>query len=440
MIALIVLLLVVTSNYVDRSLLGILQEPLKQELKFSDWQLGLISGPAFAIFYALSGLPSARWAEGRNRATVLAFLLACWSAMTAMCGAAQSFLHLALSSAGVGLGEGGCIPISHALISEHFAARQRGMAMAVLSCASPLGGIIAAVGGAAIADAWGWRMAFVVLGVPGLVLALVVRLLITDPRAAELRAAAAARPRFREDLAWLFRNRTFVLLAVANAVNSIANSGVMMFTASYFLRQYNLGLKEVGLIYAAGIGIAGLAGTLASGVLADRFAGRNGRSYALVPAVGAGMAAILFLGAFTQEVWWISVILLIGANFATDLKTPSLAAVQSLAPRRMRATAAAVLFMGITFCGAGLGPPIAGLISDLVAGQTFGSFGDFGQLCPGGVAAAPGAVDDQCRAASAAGVRVGLIAAASLYFVSTLLFYLSSRGMRLNLNDDDNAE
>lgn len=310
------------------------------------------------------------------------------------------------------------------------------MAMAVLSCASPLGGIIAAVAGAAIAEAWGWRAAFLLLGLPGIALAFFVRTIITDPRAAE-RDQERETPNFRRDIGWLLGHRAFIFLVLANAVNSVANSGILMFTASYFLRQYELTLKEVGFIYAGAVGLAGLAGTLISGVLADRFAGKNGRSYALIPALGAGLAATFFLLAFTREVWWVAVILLVAANLVTDFKTPSLAAVQSLAPRRIRATAAAVLFLGVTFIGAGLGPPLAGLVSDVMAGQAFAA-GDFAQLCPGGIAAsgADAGTAEQCRAASAAGVRGGLTVAACLYFVAMGLFYLASRSLKLELNDD----
>ena len=427
----------VTSNYIDRSLLGILQEPVKHELKLTDWQLGLVGGPSFAIFYALAGIPSARWAERANRAIVLPIILSVWSAASAVCGMAQNFAMLALARAGVGLGEGGCIPISHSLVSEYFSPRQRGMAIAILGSGPAIGGFIAATVGSFIAQTWSWRLAFLAVGLPGLLLAIFVRLTLKDPRPPRT-AELPARSTFLADLSWLGRNRAFVMIAAANAMLSVGNSGVMMFTASYFLRVYDLTLVQVGAIYASGIGIAGLFGSLLSGVLADKFAGKRGRSYVLVPAIGAAAACILFSLAFTRDVWWAAVMFILPANLLLDFKTPSLAAVQSISPPHMRATSTAVMFLGITFCGTGLGGPIAGAVSDFAAsGLLPDSWGHLAQACPGGRAPA-GAADivvTTCQAASAAGVKAAVLAASGIFGLGSLLFFLASRSIDLKLEE-----
>jgi len=425
---LVTLLLVITSNYVDRSLLGIIQEPVKHDLKLTDWQLGLVGGPSFAIFYALAGIPSARWAERANRAHVLPIILSIWSTMTAFCGAAQNFAMLALARAGVGLGEGGCIPICHSLVSEYFGPKQRGMALSILASASAIGGFIAASAGSVIAQTWSWRVACFAVGAPGLLLALVVRFTIRDPRSESGRAEP---PRnLLADLRVLRRSRSFLLILAANAFSSCGNSGVLLFTSSYFLRTYHLTLVQVGAIYATGIGVAGLAGSLLSGFLADRFAGPRGRSYVFVPAIGTGLACILFATAFTRPEWTVAVACLIPAYMMQDMKAPSLAAVQTISPPHMRATSAAVLYLAITFAGTGLGGPIAGAVSDFVASHMLpAAWGHLAQVCPGGRAAAGASavVVGACQHASAAGVRAGLLASAGFTACASLLFFVASK-------------
>jgi predicted MFS family arabinose efflux permease len=426
---LLILLLVITCNYVDRSLLGILQEPVKQSLKLTDWQVGLVGGPSFAIFYALAGLPSARWAERADRGKVLPIILTVWSSMTAVCGAALNFTMLALARAGVGLGEGGCIPISHSLVSEYFSTKQRGVAISILSSASSIGGFVAATLGSVIAQRFGWRAAFVAVGLPGVLLALTVRLTIKDPRVGA-QAAKATAGTFRSDAGWLLKNPTFVLIFAANAINSIGNSALLLFTSAFFLRTYHMSLVQAGAIYATGQGVIGFMGALGSGVLADRFAGARGRSYVLIPALAAAASGILFITAFTRDTWWVAVAFLLPAYGFLEMKAPSLAAVQSISPPHMRATSAAMLFLGITTCGSGLGGPIVGAISDAVASSMLPSgWGGLAHACPGG-RAPPGAAEavaHGCQMASAAGVRAGLLGAAALFGLSAVLFFLASR-------------
>jgi MFS family permease len=264
-----------------------------------------------------------------------------------------------------------------------------------------------------------------------------VRFTIRDPRTDA--GGTRAPSNLLADLAVLRRNRSFLLILAANACSAIGNSGVLLFTSSYFLRTYHLTLVQVGAIYATGIGIAGLAGSLLSGFLADRFAGERGRSYALVPAIGTGLACVLFVSAFTRPEWTMAVACLIPAYMMQDMKAPSLAAVQTISPPHMRATSAAVLYLAITFGGTGLGGPIAGAVSDFVASQSLPAlWGHLSQVCPGGRAAAGAgaAVVDACQQASAAGVRAGLLASAGFTACASLLFFMTARVIDLRTTAD----
>jgi MFS transporter, Spinster family, sphingosine-1-phosphate transporter len=413
-------------NYVDRQILPVLQELVKADLALSDGQLGLITGPAFAIFYSLAGLPIARIAERVNRARLLGGAVALWSGMTALCGAATSLPMLVAARFGVGLGEGGCVPTSHSLLSDTFPTRQRGMAMAVLSTAQPAAGVLTPLVGGFVAHLYGWRAAFVTLGVLGLLLALAIFVTLRDPRRTAAATPDAEPQRFGTDLRWLLRSRAFVWLFVAGGFMGIGGAGVTVFLVSFIMRVHELTLVQASSILAAN-GLMGLIGTFIGGYFADRYAGARGRSYPLVCAVGALLSAALYLLSFAQSSWTLAAALLLAAGIATDLKNgPNYAAVQNLVPSRMRATAAAVFMLAATLIGSGVGPPLAGVLSDHFAQAAFGS-GDFAALCRGSGGLAESA---RCRLASAQGLETALRIVACSYFGAAFAFYMCSRSFR----------
>lgn len=427
------LILLNLSNYLDRTIIGILQQPMKDELRLEDWQLGIISGPAFALFYSLAGLPIARLAETFNRVRLLAIALAIWSSMTALCGAAGNFIHLVLARIGVGAAEGACTPCSHSLIADIFPPRQRGIAMSFLTTSIPIAQLLAPIIGGVVAMQWGWRAAFAVVGLPGVVLAAVIFWTMQEPRDADRSARPARRP-FFADLGLLFSNRAFVWLFVASAFMGQSITSTNIFTASYFLRQYGLSLAEVGTIVGVGSGLAGLCGTFLGGYLADRYAGKYGRSYPIVCGIGALLAAVFFTVVFTRDAWHLALPFLLLANISTDMKNgPNFAAAQNLAPSHMRATASAVLMVAAICLGSGLGPLILGVISDSVAAASFPeSLGAFAVVCVGG-RAADGASSEMiaaCASASAAGLRGGLMAPCATFVLAGICFILSGRAIR----------
>jgi predicted MFS family arabinose efflux permease len=433
---LVLLVLVNISNYLDRGIIAILQEPMKQDLLLEDWQLGVISGPAFALFYSFAGIPTARLAERFNRITILSVALAVWSGMTALCGAATSFIHLVLARIGVGAGEGACTPVSHSLISDIFPPRQRGLALACLTTSIPLAQLIAPLIGGVIAMEFGWRAAFVFVGLPGILLAILLRATVREPRNDKSNKLASREPagKFLADMKLLLANRAFVWLFVATVFMGQAITGTNIFTASYFLRQYDLTLVQAGAITAAGLGVAGLIGTFLGGFLADRFAGTYGRSYPIVCGVGALLASVFFLITFTRDEWLVALPFLLLANLSTDLKNgPNYAAVQNLAPPHMRTTATAIIMIAVVVLGGGVGPLMIGLISDAVAAQTFpDALGSFSNMCAGGVAreGAAAEVASACSAASAAGLRSGMMWPCLAFLLAAPCFLMSGLSIR----------
>ena len=429
------LLAVTVCNYLDRIVLGVLQEPIKHELSLSDAQLGLLTGPAFALFYSLSGIPAARLAERFNRANLLAAVIAIWSGMTALCGVAQNFATLLLFRIGVGAGEGGCIPVTHSVLADYFTPRQRGFVMSVVSSAPPLASILAPIVGGMVAENWGWRAAFLVLGLPGVILALLVKFTLKEPRKAQPRTEERKPATFMADLKWLMRNRAFVYVFCGGAFVGIANAGIAGFTVSFLLRTHHMTLSQAGGIVGM-TGLFGLGGAMLGGLLADKFADDRGRSYVLIPALGSGLAAIAFGTAFWVNDWRIAMPFLMAAAVAYNMKNgPMYAAIQNIVPSTMRATGAAVFMVAATVVGSTVGPLLTGIISDVVAKQRFPStLGAFTAACPGGKAPAGSAdaLTSACATSSAAGLQVALVVMSAAFLISTVLLILASRTIRIS--------
>ncbi|KQY92283.1 MFS transporter [Caulobacter sp. Root1455] len=429
------LLLVTVCNYLDRIILGVLQEPIKRELSLSDAQLGLLSGPAFAIFYSVAGIPIARLAERINRASLLAFVVAFWSAMTAFCGLSQGYAQLLLSRVGVGMGEGGCIPISHSLLADNFSMRQRGVVMSVVSTAPSLATILAPVIGGLVAQQYGWRVAFLAVGLPGLLLAVLVWLTLKEPRTQGQAAVRTERQKgsFFSDFKWLAGNRAFVWVFVGGAFIGLAYNATTVFTVSFMIRSHGLTLAQAGGVLGLS-GMVGLIGAFLGGFAADRFADDRGRSYVLVPAVGAVLTCVFYVLAFTQPNWAIGMPFLLASSVAYNLKNgPMYAAVQNIVPGTMRATGAAVFMFGATVVGAMVGPVLAGGISDMISSQRFpATLGRFAATCPGGHAAKGAAADigAACATASAAGLQTALVTVSFGFVLAAVFLVLASRALK----------
>jgi len=375
-----ILLIVYIFNFLDRQIVNILAEPIKTDLGLSDTQLGLLAGPAFAVFYALLGIPIARYADkdGTNRVRLISLALAIWSAMTAVCGLAQNFVQLLFARIGVGVGEAGCTPAAHSLISDSVAPEKRSSAIAFYGLGVPIGSLLGLIIGGVVNDLYGWRVALMLVGAPGLMLALVVRFVMREPRhsrTAEAAATAAAVVPLStgEAMREIFASRAFIYILIASSVVAFLGYGKALWTISFFIRSHGLSTTEAGLSMAVVLGLAGVFGTWLGGKMADKFGARDKRHILTFPAFGMAIGApILFLG-YVMEDWRIAVALLI---IPTILNTayygPAYGCVQGLVRPQARAVAASIMLFGQNLIGLGFGPFLFGVLSDAlqpVAGQ-----------------------------------------------------------------------
>lgn len=375
-----ILLIVYIFNFLDRQIVNILAEPIKADLGLSDTELGLLAGPAFAVFYALLGIPIARYAdkEGTNRVRLIALALAIWSAMTAVCGLAQNFVQLLFARIGVGVGEAGCTPAAHSLISDSVAPEKRSSAIAFYGLGVPIGSLLGLIIGGIVNDLYGWRVALMLVGAPGLVLALVVLFAMREPRhsrTAEAAATAAAVVPLStgEAMREIFASRAFIYILIASSVVAFLGYGKALWTISFFIRSHGLSTTEAGLSMAVVLGLAGVFGTWLGGKMADKFGARDKRHILTFPAVGMAIAApILFLGYFMED-WRIAVALLIIPTVLNSAYYgPAYGCVQGLVRPQARAVAASVMLFGQNLIGLGFGPFLFGVLSDAlqpVAGQ-----------------------------------------------------------------------
>ncbi|MCA0210098.1 MAG: MFS transporter [Proteobacteria bacterium] len=375
-----ILLIVYIFNFLDRQIVNILAEPIKADLGLSDTELGLLAGPAFAVFYALLGIPIARYAdkEGTNRVRLISLALAIWSAMTAVCGLAQNFVQLLFARIGVGVGEAGCTPAAHSLISDSVAPEKRSSAIAFYGLGVPIGSLLGLIIGGIVNDLYGWRVALMLVGLPGLLLALVVLFVMREPRhsrTAEAAAAAAATVPLStgEAMREIFASRAFVYILIAASVTAFLGYGKGLWTISFFIRSHGLSTTEAGLSMAVVLGLAGVAGTWLGGKLADKFGARDKRHILTFPAYGMAVAApVLFLGYLTED-WRVAVALLVLPTMLNAAYYgPAYGCVQGLVQPRARAVAASIMLFGQNLIGLGLGPFLFGVLSDALqplAGQ-----------------------------------------------------------------------
>ncbi len=365
-----VLVVVYTFNFIDRQILSILLESIKADLGLSDQALGFLAGFAFAAFYATMGIPIALWADRGNRRNLISVALALWSAMTALSGLAQNFWQLALARIGVGIGEAGCSPPAHSLISDFYAPHERATALGIYALGIPFGIMFGLFIGGWINEAFGWRNAFFVVGVPGLMLALLVRFTLPEPERglSEQRAASDDRPGVMETFRFLARRPAFVHLSFGGALAAFVGYGVVSWFPAFLIRTHGMGTGEIGLWFGLIMGLAGGAGMFSGGWLADRFGAKDKRWYLwttavlLIVTVPFGAAAYLL-----DNPYWAMIAFIPPVFAANSWQATSFAQTQGLVRLRMRAMASAILLFIANIIGLGAGPWAVGALSDLLA-------------------------------------------------------------------------
>jgi MFS family permease len=455
------LMLAYTLNAADRTLIAIIGQPLKVDLKLSDTQLGLLVGPAFAALYAFSGIPIARLAERFNRVNIVFIVMTLWSGLTALCGLTTSFLQLLLLRVGVGFGEAGCTPPAHSLLSDYFDATRRATALSIYSCGISLGYVISAMLGGYVAFHYGWRAACLVVGLPGVVIAIVIKQYVKEPPRAD--SALRGSNWLRVELAELAAVARTLLsrwptanIVAGVVIASFASQGCWAFVPAFFNRSFQLDYATIGVVTGLTGGVAVGVGLLCGGFIADALGRRSARWYALVPAIAVGICLPLYVDAFLQSDWRRTAVLLgVAAFFQYISFGPTFGVIQNVVAVRQRATATALIYVLLSLVALAGGALFTGWLIDHFAqfnlthpeaGTIAKSFelmrlspaagGSFQLSCPGGDAlpTAGLAVHEACRTALALASREGIVVTVLLYGWAALHYALGAMGLNKQMS------
>jgi predicted MFS family arabinose efflux permease len=459
-----------TLNFIDRTIIATLGQPIKDTLKITDTQLGLLGGLYFALLYTLLGIPIARLAERFSRVNIISAAIIIWSGFTALCGTAGSFAVLASYRFGVGIGEAGLSPPAHSLISDYYEPKKRASALSIYSFGIPLGTMIGAVAGGLIAKTFGWRVAFMVVGLPGVAVAIALKVLVKepprghsepDPHPLNPDAASVEMPakpptslarEFKEMgsvIGLLFGKWPILNMVLGITLVSFGNYGGGQFVPPYFLRAFHLDVGQVGLIVGLVAGFSQGLGTLIGGPLTDRMSKLSPRWYALVPAIGVTLSYPAIVGIYTAGTWQAAAaFMLLPGLLSYVYLAPTFGVVQNMAPTHQRATAAAILLFFLNLIALGGGPLFSGWVIDHFAAFHYAHVGsntiwdalsgfsgshpaDFQAACPGGKAAkgASDAAKAACGGALVLGTRHGIIVSYAFGLWGAFHYLLGSFGL-----------
>lgn len=367
-----ILTIVYSINFIDRQLLSILQESIKADLMLSDAQLGLLTGFAFALFYTFAGLPIASLADRSNRRNIVAISLTIWSGMTALSGLATNYWQLLLARVGVGVGEAGGSPPSHSMISDIFPPEKRASAIGFYSAGISIGILFGFLFGGWLNEFFGWRVAFFVVGVPGVILALVLYFTVPEPirGLTENRVTSGDNPSMLTVFKLLLSRPSFIFMALGAAMNSFAGYSTANWVASFMIRTHQMPTGELGTWLALIIGVGGAIGVFGSGVIADKLGKTDKRWYMWV-AVCACVISI----PFQISTFWVDdpytalMCMVIPSILSNAYLGATIASVHSMVGLKMRAVSSALLFFILNIIGLGMGPTTVGLVSDMLVDQ-----------------------------------------------------------------------
>jgi MFS family permease len=439
-----------TFNAMDRTIISIISQSMKVDLRLTDTELGLLGGTAFAILYAAGGIPIARLAERFNRVNIIAVALITWSILSALCGVAATFPQLLLARAGVGVAEAGCSPPAHSLISDYFEPSQRASALSIYSCGISLGYILAAVGGSYVVQHWGWRAACVTVGLPGIGVALLIKAFIREPpRGPASLPPFSVRAEARELAAvakLLLADPPIRHMVLGVTLGGFAAYGFYAFAYPYFRRAFGLDYTTVGIIVGFAGGFAVGAGIIAGGFVADALAKRNACWYALVPAIG-GVIALPFYGLSLLQADWrhAAALLSIAGFFQYVSLGPTFGVVQNMVDRRRRATATALLYIALSVLALGGGPLFTGWVTDRFAEADFSGNGlpalaaapavGFAISCPGGAGAVTAGAELKaaCSETLTRATRRGLLLTLLFFAWASVHYLLAASGIAESL-------
>ncbi|WP_300376862.1 MFS transporter [Henriciella sp.] len=462
---LISLMLVYTLNFIDRTLISVVAQPIINEFSLSDTQWGLLSGPPFAVFYALMGIPIAMWADRANRVLIITLCIIIWSVMTALCGIASGFLWLLVFRVGVAVGEAGCTPPANSIITDYFPPRSRAGALGIYSMGVTIGGVLAQLFGGTIAGiqgedfgAWlgsiglgglfpgldwstvgGWRIAFVVVGLPGVLIAIILMLTIKEPPRGYSdppSAKSGQKTDFFDAFKEFTPKPTFWWLSMGAALVAFVGYGLINFQAPFLQRVHGIGVRDAAVLYGAPLAAVAAGGTFLGGFISEKLEGRFPTVAAWLPGVGLTLSVPAYIAAFFAPTLSLAFILWIFAAIAhySYLGAQYTVGTGIVSPQS-RATTISVLLLIVSLIGNGIGPLFVGTMSDFFMNREIAQAGlsafaaDFNpRLCSTDPASIGPNGPELCRAYadglrhSMAATSLFLLAAAACYFMAARSF------------------
>jgi len=367
-IAMLVILLVQILNYADRFVFSVLIDPIKAEFGLSDFMIGVLAGPAFALLYATLGIPVARLADVGNRRTIIAVSLGIWSAMTMLCGMANNLVQIFLFRIGVGIGEAGATPPSHSLIGSYYAPHQRSFALAFFSLGASIGGMLSLYGGGYLADTYGWRWTLIIMGLPGVLLAIASMWLLVEPRpAAKLPPLGEVFSDGIQLAKKLFQKPSYRHISIGFTLYAFIYFGAGMWDAAFFSRTFDLPLKDVGKALGLAMLVSGVFGVLFGGWVGTLLAKRNISWMTRFSAFTVLLAFPFGLGKYLVDDFALAIVCTAFANMCVSgFAAPFYATVHAITGEKDRAMAIAILLFILNLVGMGAGPVITGGLSDFL--------------------------------------------------------------------------
>ncbi|CAM9882102.1 unnamed protein product, partial [Phaeothamnion confervicola] len=431
-----VMFLVCLFDFADRSVFQVTQQTIKVQFGLTDFEIGMLGGFMFAALYSIVGIPIGRLAEYRSRVRIVAVCTTIWSIATVFCGLAQNYVMLALGRVGVGFGEAGFMGPANSLNSDLHKAEKRASRFSIILLGTPVGTFVGASVGGWAAQAYDWRVGYYILGVGGIITAVLVWLLLRESSRGlvdDLPKSPAPPPSFSTFLALVFRKKALFFVILGGSLASIGMTAISNFMNPFIQRVHGLPPGEAGSLFGTISAVALAIGLLTGSWGTDFLAKYDRRWWAWGPVIGLLVAPILYYFAFRADSIGLATGLLIVSGATLLLfYGPTVAMIQNLVEPKMRATGAAFYSMLYAMIGYGFGPPFVGFLSDRFAAGAFTGEGAFHDVCPGGVAPAgsPAELVAACSNATAFGIQQALTYTVGVFFLAAIAYLFASRTLR----------
>jgi MFS family permease len=445
------LLVIYILNFIDRGLLSVVAPQMKPELGISDTAFGLLTGFGFALLYTVVGIPLAQYAETRHRVWIMTVCVALWSLMTALCGLAAevtigsltigAFWILLACRVGVGIGEAGCTPPANSLIADYYPPKSRSTALGYYAMGVTLGGLLANLIGGPITDAFGWRTAFFVLGLPGVAVAVLLKLTVKEPPRGYTDPPGTIRrdrPRFSDGLKELAGKPSFWTMTVAATIAAFCGYGISSFQSLFLNRSFGLSAGEAAVMINTPVALASAVGTVTMGWLAEKLGKRHPNAIAWLAGIGLTASVPFYFVAFTTANLWLCLVCLcLGGGIKYGYLAAQYTIGQGVVSAQVRAVSTAILLFVVNLLGYGLGPLFIGVLSDMIFNLQVADLGAADltrKACEGAARAALAAAQQEvCAVAHPQSLQRSLLITAALYAVGGLFFFITCRWLKRDM-------